>query len=439
MNTEPSRPCSACAALPADAVINPGDWREGLVLGIKTLNVETVSRAKGDFREVLPVCLAHNLRQQNDKHRHKSKIDPNRTPNNEVLVGPGDLNECVRRVAEEFDRLGIQPRRRDAIAGIELVIQPPSGWDAPDFWRTALEWVRSRYEHVVSAVIHRDQERPHVHVLVLAVSGGKLAGSAMTSQENRFEKQRSEFQAVMRDKMGIRSDRPNKPPRDFAAIMTSTGKGERNRGRAARSDRALESRGRRRAEAAWQESLAQKSLAPNSLAQPKSATSYCAALERVLLLHQLGVAMGVFAVGGRAITTLPPSPSANDETPERRQWQDRGCEPAGRCEATTLGLPTAAAARTPIVGQAATSLEQTTARGICLIDTAGVPAIRERDKYRLAAAWPAESSELIDLQRQPARRGQAAEGAAVDRAPSARVTKPDGAVKSDQLLRSSAR
>ncbi|WP_294000213.1 plasmid recombination protein [Sphaerotilus sp.] len=215
---------------------HPDAWAPGLRLRLKALNVKTVARA-ADPGEVLPVCLSHNLRTGNEDHRHRSRIDPARTGANEVLRGPACplvAAELVRSVLEE---LGIVPARRDTIMGVEAVIQAPEGADVPAFWSECLTWAAGRYQHIVSAIVHRDQSRPHLHVIALAVAGGRLAGNALTSGAGRFTLQKREFLAHMRDRLGLRPDRPMKT---LAALALTTGKGAKTHAAAARRDAKLD-------------------------------------------------------------------------------------------------------------------------------------------------------------------------------------------------------
>ena len=223
---------------------NPDAWEPGLHFSGKRLNIKTVRRA-ADFGEVLPVCLSHNLRTGNEGHRHRSRIDPARTGANEVLRGPACplvASELVRSVLEE---LGIVPARADAIAGLELVFQPPDGHDTPAFWSECLHWVDGRYQHVVSAIVHRDQKRPHLHVIALAVAGGKLAGNDLTAGSNQFPIQRREFLAHIFATLGLRPNRRAVDP--LKRLALSTGKGARTAAGAARRDAELS----RKAGADW--------------------------------------------------------------------------------------------------------------------------------------------------------------------------------------------
>ena len=214
---------------------HPDTWGAGLRFGAKALNTKSVKRARTPD-EVLAVCLAHNLRSGNDGHRHRKRIDSAKTCTNQVLHGAACPVAAASQAADTLASLGIEPRRADAIVGLELVFQPPDGADAPAFWVACLAWVSLGYEHVISAVVHRDQLRPHMHVLVLAVRGGRLDGNAMTSGQCRFAIQRRAFMAYMRSELGLRPDRKVKT---LAELAVSTGRGPKTRAQAERSDRAL--------------------------------------------------------------------------------------------------------------------------------------------------------------------------------------------------------
>lgn len=222
------------AVADADAT-HPDLWGAGLRFGAKALNVKTVARAATPA-DVLRVCLAHNLRSGNEDHRHRSRIDKTRAAMNEVLHGPACPDTAAELAINVLSELGIKPPRRDSIMAVELVFQPPDRADTPAFWSVCLAWSGIRYRHIVSAVVHRDQSRPHMHLIALAVADGRLAGNDLTSGPNRFVLQRRAFMAHVRDTLGLRPDRPVKT---LADLVVSTGKGPKTRAAAARRDSEL--------------------------------------------------------------------------------------------------------------------------------------------------------------------------------------------------------
>ena len=215
---------------------HPDTWAPGLRWALKTLSIKSVRRA-ADPGDVLPVCLAHNLRTGNEGHRHRSKIDPARTGNNEVLRGPACPLVAGELAGNILDELGLVPPRRDTIMGVEVVVQAPDGIDTPEFWSTCVSWLAGRYEHIVSAVVHRDQKRPHMHLVALAVAAGKLAGHALTAGVNRVMAQRRDFMAHVCASLGLRPNRIAADP--LKRLALSTGKGAKTAASAAARDAKL--------------------------------------------------------------------------------------------------------------------------------------------------------------------------------------------------------
>lgn len=191
-----------------DEVIHTDKWESGLRYAQKALSVKSVGRAK-DFHDVVRVALQHNLRIDNEAHRHKSLPDPARTCLNTVLCGPVTPDEGGLQARLTFNRFGIAPSRRDNIAAIEVVMQPPDGGDRDEFWSECMAYVHGEFEHVLSAVVHRDQLRPHVHVIALAITRGKLGGAALSSCGNGLPVRQVRFTEHMRTTLGLRPDRPN--------------------------------------------------------------------------------------------------------------------------------------------------------------------------------------------------------------------------------------
>jgi len=290
-------------------VTNPDDWTTGLRFGLKGLNTKSVSRAKKPS-EVVYVAMCHNTRIGTEGHRQRSPIDKERTPLNEVLRGSGDPHIAAECAANMLPELGIEVRRYDTIMAIELVCQPPDGWDTPAFYAASLKWVDTRYQarFVLSAIVHRDQKRPHMHVVVLPIieSDGeyRLCGSELSSEANRLQAQRSSYMASIRQELGIRPDRKPKP---MTATFISSGKGPKTHAAAAKADAALV---RRSAAAAGNSNLIahqphSPSDRPTDLIAP---TSYCASLERVNRLFSAGVSAGLFCATPTAILTPAPRP-----------------------------------------------------------------------------------------------------------------------------------
>jgi Plasmid recombination enzyme len=216
----------------------PEDWKPGLMMQFATLSRKSVRRANDDPAAVMLACLQHNLRSGNQRHRHRSHIDSARTPLNDVLRGAKHASAVDQAGRQLLAEHGANPTRKDAIMGIEIVFQAPTSWDVPQFYaeciRWAEEWFQADAGSVLSAVVHRDQRRPHMHVLMLPLLDGRLQGHAMTSGAKGRGAQAA-FRKHMRERLGLRPDRE----RSFGDIMTGMGAGPRRREEAERRDREL--------------------------------------------------------------------------------------------------------------------------------------------------------------------------------------------------------
>ena len=276
-----------------DEVIHSDNWGPGLHYGHKALNARSVARAK-NFDEVIREVLRHTLRIDNEKHRHKRPPDRARTCLNEVLVGPATPDQGAQEASKKFKALGIAPSRWDNIAAVEIVVQPPDGWGCDEFWNESLTWVGREVGPIFSAVVHRDQDVPHMHVIVLAIQDGQLAGSALTTGDCSLPARQKHFTQHMRATFGLRADRtPGKAgrrikgKRSMAAIFTSPGKGPRRHEEAKRSDAKFE----RRASEQWAKRLVGQEVAPTSCARPLIAHR----LRSLSSLFASGVECGAFA------------------------------------------------------------------------------------------------------------------------------------------------
>lgn len=116
-------------------------------------------------------------------HTHNSRLKtvPNvnagRDPPKELLLGTtGDL---VRDVKERFEELGvvIPKLTGERVLALEIVLTFSKEWlhaatgkMKRDWIDQTLAWVKKRFrEGVVSAMLHRDEETPHLHVIAIPV------------------------------------------------------------------------------------------------------------------------------------------------------------------------------------------------------------------------------------------------------------------------------
>lgn len=123
----------------------------------------------------LRAALEHNTRE-----RPCEKADPARTPGNEILIGTGKADDALDEHARIVANL---VKQKNSVQAIEYVVAcPPEAIEALDgprdkpdgkYLKEALEWLAKRHggrERVIHAAVHRDEESPHIHVIVVPVA-----------------------------------------------------------------------------------------------------------------------------------------------------------------------------------------------------------------------------------------------------------------------------
>lgn len=125
----------------------------------------------------------HNLREIQAEAQHGGRIDPDRTCLNTRLAG-ASFATGVAALARGLIACASKRKtvRKDAVLCLEFMISLPSQHtlDEDAFFGAALSWLARRFgghKNVVSAVVHRDEASPHMHVLLVPLIGGCLQGS----------------------------------------------------------------------------------------------------------------------------------------------------------------------------------------------------------------------------------------------------------------------
>lgn len=141
-----------------------------------------LSKRSGRKQQTLLAAASHNLREiQSEYGSHPGKIDPTRTPLNEVLIGPSSAIEVVHKASQLFADIDIDPSslRKDYTQAIEHVFSLPAGQDEQGFFRYIAQFSQELFgeDKVLSFVIHRDQPQLHAHMLISPVSGMRYQGS----------------------------------------------------------------------------------------------------------------------------------------------------------------------------------------------------------------------------------------------------------------------
>ena len=168
-----------------------------------------LSKCGGRKPSTLAQAAAHNLRADQNERGARAHIDPRRTHENRILHGPDTPAKVVALAHSKMAAAGVDVAklRKDYVQAVELLasLPPGSGVAEDEFFAAAVAWAGGRYgvENLMSAVVHRDEAAPHLHVLVLPLVDGKLRGGELRSAQVLQQTTRDFFERVAR-RFGLR-------------------------------------------------------------------------------------------------------------------------------------------------------------------------------------------------------------------------------------------
>lgn len=176
----------------------------------------------------LAQAAAHNLRAEQNERGARAHISTARTAQNRILHGP-DTPAKIVALAQTImasEGVDVAKLRRDHVQAIELLISlPPDSGVAEDaFFLAATDWASQRFgsENLLSAVLHRDEACPHLHVLVLPLLDGRMVGKTLKTPQAMQETTRDFFDKVARP-FGLRQPERASPAHRAAlagAVLT---------------------------------------------------------------------------------------------------------------------------------------------------------------------------------------------------------------------------
>ena len=134
--------------------------------------------------QTLLMAARHNLREiQAENGADYGKLDPTRTHLNELLAGPDKASDVVMLNNRLFATAGKDPakQRKDYVQASEHVLSLAPGQEERGFFSVMVECFKGIYgaENILSATVHRDQEQPHIHILVSPITGGSYHGGKL--------------------------------------------------------------------------------------------------------------------------------------------------------------------------------------------------------------------------------------------------------------------
>jgi hypothetical protein len=150
----------------------------------------------------------HNLRKINAELGPGSTIDHSRSMLNVVLLGPETpegINDLVK-IKTKNSGIDIRTLRRDYVQAVEIMISLNTNLSVEylAFFSACAEWASLHFgtENILSAIVHQDEAKPHIHILISPIVGGKAAGSSLINRGSLM-RQRQAFQEQVAEKYGL--------------------------------------------------------------------------------------------------------------------------------------------------------------------------------------------------------------------------------------------
>jgi hypothetical protein len=169
--------------------------RHSALLRVKTLgkggDARLLAAAKHNLREI--PCLA---------------AEAARSPLNQILRGPETATAVAELAQQRRTDFGFVRRRKDDTIAAEMIfsLPPQTRLDISSYFATCLDWVLRRHGPpvVLSAVVHRDEVAPHMHVLMLPVWNGTWMKSAVFGGRKELKALHDQFFSDVGFSFGLR-------------------------------------------------------------------------------------------------------------------------------------------------------------------------------------------------------------------------------------------
>ncbi len=172
------------------------------VLRIKKLKGSTIIKS---------VCK-HNFREIPAEIRERGKIDPTKTYLNEVLVGCSNSKDAKKNYQQVIELAQLKNKvRKDAVHGIEIIFCLPMRHKLNEvaFFESCIAWCREYFRvPILSAVVHRDEDHPHCHIILIPLVNSRLQGSALCGNRSKWRAMQEHFFENVGIHFGLTKPRP---------------------------------------------------------------------------------------------------------------------------------------------------------------------------------------------------------------------------------------
>ena len=165
---------------------------------IFSVKTTSLSRCGGRKPCTLLNAARHNLREIQPELGAVNGIDPRRSGCNVILYGPPKAAEVMELANQLLTQVVGLRLKRDHVQAIEIMFSVPGDFSHHrDYFQRCLSWAEQAVGlPALSAVIHCDQNCPHMHVLLLPVKGGRHVGGSPINRPSLHRLRNSFFEVV---------------------------------------------------------------------------------------------------------------------------------------------------------------------------------------------------------------------------------------------------
>jgi hypothetical protein len=156
------------------------------------------------------VAARHNRREIQAERGAGGHIDPLRSHLNYSLVGEQTAAQIAENAKEMIANAAVVRPRKNAMRAVEFIfsLPPSSPIDHRAYFGACLDWTAANFggrDLIVAADVHSDEAAPHLHVLLVPLRDGKLAGSALLGDRSNVVRLHGDFIATVASRFGLKA------------------------------------------------------------------------------------------------------------------------------------------------------------------------------------------------------------------------------------------
>lgn len=184
-----------------------------------------MAKFKTFTRYQVKALLKHNYRKR--EHYSNWTIDTTRSKEN-VIIGGRKTEEEAEAYFEYCWANVHHSNRKDLVAAIGYVITLPEGIstaeERKEFWKEAKTQIQREFDHhtILSMIIHRDENKQHLHVVLLPIVKDEKHGLKFCSRDYLTRKKMKTWHQDLQARI-------NQNEKLGPAILVYTGESERQR------------------------------------------------------------------------------------------------------------------------------------------------------------------------------------------------------------------